>query len=146
MDWAVGSIYSADPGIDSYHLISSYHTMKIHPLTFTTSGLTHLISRFCRYMYLCGSLQLSSIVSSNPLPTLCEAEPLTLMSSHWMPGDLQQSVDDCPSTFQLCHFTALTSAKCKSVWKPHTNLAYTPVDLTSAPNSIQMLPSPPGAN
>jgi len=35
-----------------------------------------------------------------------------------------------------------TSAKCKSVWKPHANLPDTPVDLTSASKYFQMLPGP----
>jgi hypothetical protein len=39
-----------------------------------------------------------------------------------------------------------TSARCKSVQKPHANLPDTPVDLTSAPKSFQILPGPPGAN
>jgi len=36
-----GSIYSTDPGVDRHHLISisSYHTMKIHTLSFPTFGL-----------------------------------------------------------------------------------------------------------
>jgi len=37
-----GSIYSTDPRVDRQHLISisSYHTMKIHTLSFPTFGLT----------------------------------------------------------------------------------------------------------
>ena len=40
-----GSIYSADPGVDRHHLISisSYHTMKIHTLSFPTFGLTRSV-------------------------------------------------------------------------------------------------------
>jgi len=43
-----GSIYSADPGVDRHHLISisSYHTMKIHTLSFPTFGLTHSVRDF----------------------------------------------------------------------------------------------------
>jgi len=42
------SIYSADPGVDRHHLISisSYHTMKIHPLSFPTFGLTCYVRDF----------------------------------------------------------------------------------------------------
>ena len=38
----MGSIYSADPGVDRQHLISisSSHTMKIHTLSFPTFSLT----------------------------------------------------------------------------------------------------------
>jgi len=39
----------------------------------------------------------------------------------------------------------MTSAKCKSVWKPHHNCPYTPVALTSASKYFRMLPAPPGA-
>jgi len=41
----MGSIYSADPGVDRHHLISisSYHTMKIHTLSVPTFGLTHSV-------------------------------------------------------------------------------------------------------
>jgi len=38
-----------------------------------------------------------------------------------------------------------TSAKCKSVRKPHANLPYTPAALTSASKYFQMLPAPTGA-
>jgi len=38
-----------------------------------------------------------------------------------------------------------TSAKCKSVRKPHANLPDTPVALTSASKYFQVLPGPPGA-
>jgi len=42
VDRVMGSIHSADPGVDRHHLIStsSYHTMKIHTLSFPTCGLT----------------------------------------------------------------------------------------------------------
>jgi hypothetical protein len=40
---------------------------------------------------------------------------------------------------------AQTSAKCKSVREPHSNLPDTPVDLTSASKHYQMSPGPPGA-
>jgi len=44
-DRVTGSIYSADPGVDRHHLISisSYHTMKIHTLSFPTFGLTRSV-------------------------------------------------------------------------------------------------------
>jgi len=43
-----GSVYSADPGVDRHHLIfiSSYHTMKIHTLSFPTFGLTRCVRDF----------------------------------------------------------------------------------------------------
>jgi len=48
VDRVTGSIYSADPGVDRHHLnsISSYHTMKIHTLSFPTFGLTRSVRDF----------------------------------------------------------------------------------------------------
>ena len=45
VDRVMGSIYSADPGVDRHHLISvsCYHTMKIHALSFQTFGLTRSV-------------------------------------------------------------------------------------------------------
>jgi len=45
VDRVTGSISSADPGVDRHHLISisSYHTMKIHTLSFPTFGLTRSV-------------------------------------------------------------------------------------------------------
>jgi len=45
VDRVTGSIYSADPGVDRHHLISisSYHTMKIHTLSFPTFGITRSV-------------------------------------------------------------------------------------------------------
>jgi len=42
VDWATGSIYSADSGVDRHYLIfnSSYNTIKIDTLSFRTFGLT----------------------------------------------------------------------------------------------------------
>ena len=42
------SIYSVDPRVDRHHLISisSYHTMKIHTLSFPTFGLTRSVRDF----------------------------------------------------------------------------------------------------
>jgi len=47
-----GSIYLADPGVNRHHpiSISSYHTMKVHTLSFPTFGLTRSIGDF---MYPC---------------------------------------------------------------------------------------------
>jgi len=48
VDRVTGSKYSADPGVDRHHLvsISSYHTQKIHPLSFPTFGLTRSVRDF----------------------------------------------------------------------------------------------------
>ena len=48
MDRVTGSVYLADPGVDRHHLISifSYHTLKIHTLSFPTFGLTGSVRDF----------------------------------------------------------------------------------------------------
>jgi len=48
VDWATGSIYLGDPGVDRYHLIfiSSYHTTKIPTLSFPTFALTRSFRDF----------------------------------------------------------------------------------------------------
>ena len=48
VDRVRGSIYSADPGLDRYHLISisSYHTIKIHTLSFPTFGHSRSVHNF----------------------------------------------------------------------------------------------------
>ena len=48
VDRVTGSINSADPAVDRHHLISisSYHTMKIHTLSFPTFGLTRSVRDF----------------------------------------------------------------------------------------------------
>jgi len=48
VDRVMGSIYSADPGADWHHLIPmySYHTMKIHTLSFPTFVLTRSVQDF----------------------------------------------------------------------------------------------------
>ena len=45
VDRVTGSIYSADPGADRHHLISiaSYHTTKVHTLSFPTFGLSRSV-------------------------------------------------------------------------------------------------------
>ena len=79
VDRVTGSIYSVDPAVDRHHLISisSYHTMKIHTLSFPTFDLTRSVRD-------CGSSTPGSIISSHPIPTLLEPEPLFLMKSAWM--------------------------------------------------------------
>ena len=48
VDRVMGSIYSADPGVDRHHLISisSYHMMKIDTPSFPTFGLSHSVRDF----------------------------------------------------------------------------------------------------
>jgi len=59
------SIYSADHGVDSHHLIiSSYHTMKLHTLSFSTVGLTPAVRDFVAQ---CNSMDLQRRVVSSLL-------------------------------------------------------------------------------
>jgi len=48
LDRVMGSIYLADPGVYRHHpiSISSYHTTKIHTLSFPSFGLTHSVRDF----------------------------------------------------------------------------------------------------
>ena len=94
-----GSIYSAHPGVDR-HLISilSYHTMKIHSLS-QPFGLTRSVRDIMDTRNWVGSSTPGSIISSRPIPTLLEPEPLILMSSLWMSREVRQSVDGGLSAF-----------------------------------------------
>jgi len=67
---------------------------------------SHLLcARFRGSTQLCGSSQPGSIISSHPLSTLLEPEPLILTNSLWMVQEVQRSVDDELSAFWLCCFT-----------------------------------------
>jgi len=83
MERVTGSIYSADPGVDRHHLISisSNHTMKIHTLSFPTFGLTCSVRDIVDPRNCVGSSTPGSIISSHPIRTLLEPEPLFLMNS-----------------------------------------------------------------
>ena len=89
-----GSIYSADPVVDRHHLISifSYHTMKIHYLS-QLFGLTRSVRDVMDPRNCVGSSTLGSIISSHPIPTLLEPEPLFLMNPLWMSREVRRSVD-----------------------------------------------------
>jgi len=80
-----GSIYSADPGVDRHHLISisSYHTMKIHTLSFPTFDLTRSVRDIVDPRNCVGSKELGSITSFHPIPTLLQTKLLFLMNSIW---------------------------------------------------------------
>jgi hypothetical protein len=54
---------------------------------------------------------------------------------------MQMSFTDLPRKAAI----TMSSAICKSVWKPHANFPDTTVDLTSASKYFQILPGPPGA-
>jgi len=100
VDRVTGSIYSADPGVDRHHLISisSYHTKKIHSI-FPNFYSHSLCPRFRGSTQLRGSSTPGSIISSHPIPTLLEPEPLFLMNSVWMSREVRGSVDGGLSAF-----------------------------------------------
>ena len=111
-----GSIYSADPGVDRHHLISisSYHTMKIHTLSFPTFGLTCSVRNIVDPRNCLGSSTPGSIISSHPIPTILEPEPLILLNSVWMSRQVWRSVDGGLSAIYLHRFTATASKWCIS--------------------------------
>jgi hypothetical protein len=85
-----GDIYSGDPGVDSWHLVSrlvSSHLIPSYHTTIDTLHLSHLLISLALSETSCGSAQLrgssqpGSIISSHPLPTLLEPEPLFLTNS-----------------------------------------------------------------
>jgi hypothetical protein len=96
-----GSIYSADPRVDRHHLISisSYHTMKIHTLSFPTFGLTRSVRDIMDPCNCMGSSMPGSIISSHPIPTAHKPELLILMNSVWMSREVRHSVDGGISAF-----------------------------------------------
>jgi len=88
----MGSIYLQDLGVDRHHLILLYN--EIHTLPFSALGSHALLPSFHRstqfVWFLMGSFP---IISSHPLATLLEPEPLFLTNSVWMPCEVRQSVD-----------------------------------------------------
>jgi len=115
----MGSIHSADPGEDRHHpiSISSNHTKKIHTLSFPTFGFTRSVRDIADPRNCVGSSTTGSIISSHPIPTLLEPEPLfepeplVLMNSIWMSREVRWSVHGGLSGFNLHHFTR-TASKC----------------------------------
>jgi len=80
------------------------------------------------------------VMTGKPQPksTTITVYPLTI---DWMKTSYVKQL--APWVLKL--FSRSTSAKCKSVRKPHPNLPDTPVALTSASMYFKMLPGPPGA-
>jgi hypothetical protein len=90
MDGVTGGIYSGDPGVDSWHLVSrliSSHLIPCYHTTIDTLHLSHLLISLALSEASCGSAQLrgssqpGSIIPSHPLPTLLEPELLFLTNS-----------------------------------------------------------------
>jgi len=89
----MGRTYSADPGVDSHHLISilSYDTMKIHYFS-QPFGLTRSVRNIMDPRNCVGSSPLGSIITSHPIPMLLDPELLFLMSSLWISRGVRRSV------------------------------------------------------
>jgi len=86
VDRVTGSIYSADPRVDWHHLISisSYHTTKIHTLSFPTFRLTRSIWDFVDPPNCVDpQRQVVSYLLTRFLRCWSQA-PLFLMNSVWM--------------------------------------------------------------
>jgi len=110
VDRVTGSIYSADPGVDRYHLISisSYHTMKIHCMI--TNFCSHSVCPgFCGSTQMCESSMPCSIISSHPICPILEPELLFVMHSVWMSPELQGTVDSVLPAYQLHQFTTMAT-------------------------------------
>jgi hypothetical protein len=120
MDGVTGGIYSGDPGVDSWHLVShlipSYHT------TIDTLHLSHLLTSLALSETSCGSAQLrgsaqpGSTISSHPLPTLLEPDPLFLTSSFL---DAVRGAVDC-RRWTLC----LLASPFNHKWSPNADLLF----------------------
>jgi len=97
----MGSVYLADPGADRYNLIciSSYHTMKIQTLYFPNFGHTRSVYDIVDLRNCMVPSTQGSIISSHPIPTLLEPEPLFLMDSVWMSREVRRSVNRGLSAF-----------------------------------------------
>jgi len=90
VDWATGSTYSRDPGVDRHHLI------------FISSGSTQLR----------GFSRPGSIMSSHFLPRLLELEPFFLTNSVRMTREVWRNVDGGLTDVQLRRITTTASKWC----------------------------------
>jgi len=100
VDRVTGSIYSVIPGVDRHHLlfISSYHKMKIQSV-FPNFWSHSLCPRFRASTQLRGSSTPGCMISSHPITTLLEPEPLFLLNSLWMLNEcVQVLLQSCSST------------------------------------------------
>ena len=95
MDSATGSIHLGDPGVDRHHLIIQ-NTHCIFP----SSSCNALLPSFCRStQFVWFTIGDHLYISSDPLPTILEIEPLSLTNYLRIPGVVRPSVDDELSTF-----------------------------------------------
>jgi len=95
MDPATGSIYLADPGVDRHHLI-----IRNRHSIFPSSWSHALLPSFDRSTQFVWFIMAGyPFISSHPLPTLLEPEPLFLKNSLRMPREVRRSVDDGLSSF-----------------------------------------------
>ena len=123
----MGSIYSADPGVDRHHpiSISSNHTKKMHTLSFPTFGLTRSVRDIMDPHNCVGSSTPGSIICSHRIPTLLEPEPLVepeqifVMNSVWRSREVRRSVDGGRPGFMLHRFTRTASKCCISKCSLH---------------------------
>jgi len=73
--------------------------MKIHTLSFPTFGLTGSVHDIMDPRNCVGSSMPGSIISSHPIPTLLEPDPLFPMNSVWILRVVRRSVDGGLSVF-----------------------------------------------
>ena len=101
VDRVMGSIYLADPRVDRHPIISisSYHTMKIHSLSFPTFGLTHSVGDLVDQRN-CLDPQCRVVSYLLTWFRRCSSqELLILINSIWMSREVLRSVDCGLSAF-----------------------------------------------
>ena len=107
LDKMTERIYSADPGVDRYHLI---FTHSIIPDTWSHS-LCLCFQRFTQWRESC---TLDDIISSNHITMLLQSDLLLPMNLVWMSRKVQWYVDGGLSALKLCCFTTMASSWCTS--------------------------------
>jgi len=95
MDTVTGSIYLAGPGVDRHHLIIQ-NTHSIFPSSWSHAFLQS-IYRSTQFVWFI--MTGYPFISSHPLPSLLEPEPLLLTNSLQMGREVRRCVDNVLSAF-----------------------------------------------
>jgi len=106
MDSATGSIYLGDPRVDRHLIIWNTHSIFPSSWFYTLLPSVHSSTQLVWYI-MAGYLS----ISSHPLSTLLELEPLFLMNSLRIPCKVRGSVDDELSAYNLQCFTTSWSSE-----------------------------------
>ena len=97
MDRETGSIYSADSGVDRYHLISisSYDTMKIQNLSFPTVGLTWSVRGLSEILWIHTIASILNAGEDHVLSTESYAPSTRTVHSDEFRLDVSRAVAEC---------------------------------------------------